>query len=453
MLHWLSWKFDLHEPLQCPREIPKSSKELENGVKPHHLEGTTKLCETLLVEHIQKAEATCRKQHFDPEEWSLSDFEVLEDRIRFELLHTKGVIERWRDGLVSRETLGSSMETLHLEREDYFQASCIQPHEFPPLVKKYGLAVLERSLSNDDPLKAIITEKKKILREGLMALSEQEKLHPKAVKASDPTTYSLARELYGRFEWAVKELSPVRLDMDEIQRQTYRLYIEEGKDVARDHLLAWKIQPHIAGRILSRMEKRINDFQGSSSNISTSQLEERFAEVMDSLDIGYRRQVPYTEFTKTDRRLRSDFLLEVVAATPEEAGQESTKSQNCLLCIEITSIMDKHIHDGPYFERLAQKRKLVKDAGHLYMEFTELDDWKSFLEAIAPTTQKPDCVQHLIDEDRRENERLEQILQTLSLREQSTQGPHNTDRKSSLRRLHFLDNPYAISAIRRRESR
>jgi hypothetical protein len=453
MLHWLSWKFDLHEPLQCPREIPKSSKELENGVKPHHIEGTTKLCETLLVEHIQKAEATCRKQHFNPEEWSLSDFEVLEDRVRFELLHTKGVIERWRDGLVSSETLGSSMETLPLEREDYFQASCIQPHEFPPLVKKYGLAVLEHSLPKDDPLKAMITEKKNILREGLMALSEQEKLHPKVVKASYATTYSLARELYGRFEWAVKELSPVRLDMDEIQRQTYRLYIEEGKDVARDHLLAWKIQPQIAGRILSRMEKRINDFQGSNSNISSSQLEERFAEVMDSLDIGYRRQVPYTEFTKTDRRFRSDFLLEVVETAPEGSHRESTESRNRLLCIEITSIMDEHIHDGSYFERLGHKKKLVKDAGHLYMEFTELDDWRSFLEAIAPTTQKPDCVQHLIDDDRRENERLEQILQTLSLRDKSSQGTPNAHRQSSLRRLHFLDNPYAISAIRRRESR
>lgn len=87
------------------------------------------------------------------------------------------------------------------------------------------------------------------------------------------------------------------------------------------------------------------------------------------------------------------------------------------------------------------------------MEFTELDDWKSFLETIAPTAQKPDCVQHLIDEDRRENERLEQILQTLSPRDQSSQGTCNTHRQSSLRRLHFLDNPYAVSAIRRRESR
>lgn len=451
MLHWLSWKFDLHEPRQCPKEAPLTSEDFSIGIRAHHRSGTSKLCETLLVEHIQQAEAEYRKQHCNPAEWKLEDFDVLDDRVRFELLHRNGMMERWQDGLISTATIASSMESLPLERADYFQASCIRSHEFPPLVSKYGLAVIEHSLLEDDPLKAMLAEKKKLLREGLMALSEQEKLHPKVVKASDATTYLLARELYGRFEWAVKELSPVHLNMEKIQQESYRLYLEKGKDAALQHLKDWKVRPQLAKRFISQLERRIEEFRGTNCNVATSHLEDTFAATMDKLEIEYRRQVLYKEFTKTDRRLRVDFLLDVIEVSPERDIEDEARSKKRTLCIEITSVMDDHIHDSLYFERMAEKRKLAGEAGHLYIELTELDDWKGFLESIAPRAQKPEYLKHLLEEDRLKNERAKEVFMTRS--SDSTHHATNSYESTSQRYWGLLDNPYVLSALRRRAQR
>ncbi|NBW39578.1 hypothetical protein EBR25_01100 [bacterium] len=448
MLHWLSWKFDLHEPFRCPKDLPLSSEEMAIGVKKQHSDGLKTLCETMLVEHIQRSEAEIRKRQFNPDEWSVSDFENIEDRIRFELLQSKGVIERWRQGLVATITLANAMESLELGREDYFNATCILPHEFPPLVQRFGLAVIEKSLPDEDPIGSILGEKRSELLVGLALLTEKEKLHPKIMKDSSPHTYSLARELYRRVDWAVKALDPVKIDMTSLRRECYRTYVEAGTDAALQYLSDWRIRPRIAEKMVARLEMGFKDFRGINSNVSSSAFENIFAETMDRLEISYRRQVSYSEFTETKRRFRSDFLLEILETRSSEESILKPTESHRLLCIEITSAMDEFIHDAKYFERLREKKRIVEEAGHLYVEFSEFDDWKGFLEKIAPNIQEPDFLDHVFKKEAEDNERLAQLFERHPNR---SDQPTPTKQRDSNRYLWgFIDNPFVITALRRR---
>jgi len=252
-------------------------------------------------------------------------------------------------------------------------------------VARFGTVALRSSLAEDDPLRREIDRELFELAPALNALPPLTRLNPREAAREAPAVWERASRLFGRFAWAIEDLAPVRVDTWEVKRAAVEAFISKGEAEACKVLSRWRVHAQLRGRIVEEIRENWLDFCGSGSNLSTSHFERAVLDEIKARGFFVRTQVPYREFCATERRFRADMVLSVDAAAP--LILESREGQ--LLILEVTSLNDDFIHGPEYRARLGLKRALAEEAGHLFVELTEIDRWRAFIAGLGASREVP----------------------------------------------------------------
>ncbi len=288
--------------------------------------------------------------------------DTLENRIKKKKLNqepNKYLIER---GIILEEDINRFMHEYEVTRKDYFKAD-IKGEEVQEIAEKYGKAAVLNSLSEDEKNETLC--KIEFLKNQLNNLKLEERLHPCEIKQKFPDIYSLAKELFGRYEWALIELcghSLRQFDIDEISNRAYKIFIDFGEQEARNYLKKFKIKNKVVETLMIQYAQIISNYRGTASGIFSSELEKAIENELVKRGIFFRRHVKYKEFGKTDKNYRMDFLI-----------------GNTI--IEVIDEEDDFIHNNFYFERLREKELIAKEAGKSFIllkkdDFENKDNFK-----------------------------------------------------------------------------
>lgn len=331
-----------------------SEKEFKNAAFfPEFLERTF----SELFEYIHQTLKKEKELQEDPLEWTHDAFD-LEHRIKLEKLERSGMIEKYADRLVPKERLISYMynhdTTSTPTRAMYYESRVIKTEEYADVQRRFGDAVILQSLPDTSPLKGVLVDAIGIVHDAVTSVDLVTRLHPKRFKQKYPREYALARKLFGNYESMLQAVAghSYSIDTTQILEEAQRKFVlkEDAATFLKEH----KIRPHIREKMLKRFKRRLSAFTGHTSNVNTSKLEEEVQEYFESAGIFYRRQVPYREFTQTDKKYVADFIVGDTV-------------------IEVIAKEDEFIHDAAYFTRLEEKKRLASARGLQFLVIDTLD--------------------------------------------------------------------------------
>ncbi|MCB9359380.1 hypothetical protein H6503_05595 [Candidatus Woesearchaeota archaeon] len=324
-----------------------------------------------LGEYIERGLNLEKAMEENPLDWN-SDEPVLSKRIATEIIQRSGYLDNYLLGLIAKQRLVDFRENFEPGRNDYYKSSIIMPKEFSSLMQKHGKMVVFNSLRPGEELQRKLLAKKDMLAEYLLSLNIVERIHPNEMNQQ---MRRLAIELYGRTECAVKDICghSFTLSSIDIIEDAYKLIMDNGPEgiaLASDHLSLHKFNQAKINRIITSLLERSDEYRGFSSNVNTSRFELQIESMLQSGGVFYRRQVPYNQITRTNRRYIMDFLV----------GDT---------IIEVTDDSDGFIHDLAYFATLQEKTLLAKQAGYNILVITPHEEFHSQLKEAMQRSYTP----------------------------------------------------------------
>jgi len=137
-------------------------------------------------------------------------------------------------------------------------------------------------------------------------------------------------------------------DSSPLVKEAYRVFVHNPK-AAIDFLRKFRMPRNQTARFIRDFRERYGDFTGQSSNIPTSELEQKVEQQLIDSGIFFKRQVPYKEITRTNRNYVMDFLVgNTVIEVCDDNG-------------------DEFIHDHNYWQGLQEKNMLAEQAGYSFL--------------------------------------------------------------------------------------
>lgn len=341
-LYYLWQRTGIHFTILAER-VPTREELQEKMFFPNLLD----LAATHLIEYFHRALQREKQLQEDPLEWKLEDFDT-EYRVKLEYIHKTGILDKLQAGLIDKQSIIAYMyDHKHVHqpsRWDFMNSKVILPEDFSRLQKRFGRAVVMRSMPVDHPERTVLLDAQSKIQTAFSHVDQATRVYPAVFKEKYPEAYMLARVLYGSFECALRDIAghSYRTYSAETKRDAYPLFVR-GEDVLK-FLEESKVPPKVQDSWIADFKQRMNHFIGHTSNVNTSQLEEIVQKRFEDTGIFYRRQVPYREFTDTYAKYIADFVVDDTV-------------------IEVIDDADAFIHTPDYFMRLAEKEKLVIAAG------------------------------------------------------------------------------------------
>lgn len=429
-----AFQLGLYDPGDFPQSFPESASEFRSNVK-EKLRNDPELLDfysRIILSDIQEAEIEARCARESPRDWCLEQFENVDDRVRFEILKSSGILQRYLDGNVARDVVVTFMVSAPLFREDYMNCTVLRPKDFPALVEKYGIAVITNSLLDDNALKTSIEGKLAELTAIFSDTPETMLRHAGPFRRANPAGYALAKELFARFEWARSEIIPKvnYLDTSKVLNLAFRAFIDEGKEAATDVLREYRLRPAQVSRILESFKEKTDQFLGFNNCTSTSEFERGIEGWIKDQKLAYRRQVLYSEILNTNRSFRMDFLLEAADGSQ--------------IVVEVTSgLDDEFVHTQAYRERMRVKQELTEKAGAVFVEISEFDRWRDELLSFNP---KRGVAHGVYDQIKPVN-----LSCNFEWNDLASSLPQRITLNNSHKRIWaFVENPYVAAAVARR---
>ncbi|MBN1645918.1 hypothetical protein JW868_02665 [Candidatus Woesearchaeota archaeon] len=203
----------------------------------------------------------------------------------------------------------------------------------------------------------------------------------------------------------------------QMRQNAFRLLIKEGQEAADTYLKGMRVKPHIRRKMIDELNEEIDDYRGENIGTVTSRFEREVGRVLGEKGIFYRRQIPYSKVTGTERQYRMDYLV----------GDN---------VIEVVDVEDDFIHTLAYWKRLEEKQELAEQAGLGFIVIANDTDLQTSMQELLIHTEVP--AELLTRMDFRERPMLERLVETV------------TQPQSLKRIIHFCDNVFMIPHLRRR---
>ncbi len=415
-LGYLQFHFSVFPVGAFPQRFPESYAEFFKALTPKAREEEyvmKRFYSRILVEALSEELHHYRQRTCEPATWTREMMPTLRDRIVFETLRRDGLFERSH---YMRADIARVFEEYEPRRADFIEYSHYAPDEFPGIVKRFGWVAVLNSLPVEDPLRIEAEEEIGALGDILATYPAKLRLNPRAVLAHDKEVFAAAKDLFGRLSWAVSDLAPVEVDPIVVRREAFRAFISAGREGALEVLKEWRTHAAVRGKILDDFARNWSSYSGSGSNITTSAFEREVVKLIKARGFFVRTQVPYRELCNTERKFVADMVLAIDSPAP--VVLESTEGR--LLIIEVSSLGDDFVHGEEYQKRMHEKKALATGAGILFVELTELDPWRDFIDSLRGRCEIPGGAFRWLDEQSRS---LGPVTSGEQLRKDTDQGP------------------------------
>lgn len=393
-LGYLQFHFSVFPVGAFPQRFPESYEEFFKALTPKAREEEyvmKRFYSRILVDALSEELLYQRQRTCEPASWTREMMPTLRDKVVFETLRRDGVFERSH---YMKADVARVFEEYEPRRSDFIGYSHYTPDEYPGIVKRFGWVAVLNSMPPDDPLRVEAEEEIGVLGDILASYPAKLRLNPRAVLAHDKEVFAAAKDLFGRLSWAVHDLAPVEIDPIVVRREAFRAYIGAGREGALEVLKEWRTHAAVRGKILDDFARNWSTYSGSGSNITTSAFEREVVKLIQARGFFVRTQVPYRELCDTERKFVADMVLAVDSPAP--VVLESTEGK--LLIIEVSSLGDDFVHGEEYRKRMAEKKALAHGAGILFVELTELDPWRDFIDSLRGRREVPSGAFRWLDE-------------------------------------------------------
>lgn len=384
-LGYLQFHFSVFPLGRFPQRFPESYQEFFQALTPKAREEEFqrgRFHSQIVVDALSEELHRYRQRTSEPATWTREMMPTLRDKVVLEALRRDGLL---KSSPYLRGEVARVFEEWEPSREDYLSYAHYTPDEFPGIVKRFGWVAVLGSMRPDDPVRIKTETEIGALGDILASYPPKLRLNPRAVLAHNKEVSAAAKALFGRLSWAVNDLAPIDIDPLEVRREAFRAFITEGAEGALGVLKEWRIPGMVRGKILEDFARNWSSYCGSGSGITTSAFEREVVKEIQARGFFVRTQVPYRELCKTDRKFIADVVLTVESSAP--VVLESTEGK--LLIIEVSSLGDEFVHGDDYRRRMGEKKALAEAAGILFVELTELDSWRDFIDSLRVRREAP----------------------------------------------------------------